>query len=344
MFQTSGLVPISEDIDYNDISFDDQSCILESINFLIEDIQVNKDIMINLMHEIYEDVDNKLYIHEAVGNVWDNFKEWISKILSWIGNQIDRFFLALAKWWNGQGYVRSKLDVLRQFTDRHTFAFKDAYYFSFPDTDRPEAPLAEIRDRMRNVAMNLDYSNKNINKLIEDLKSLNRSKEYQDTEGYLARCRGEILNTRAYYSESNFKNVLKCHFRSKWIHPGTVIVNKQFIDELVEYVENNGYKRFMIEVRRNRKEVSDIYTVIQNYIATIKSKIGVRALDVEHEDEYDRLFTIASNYLFNMINLTKIINRSILMYFSAKLDAIRDMTIQNNTIGYKAIMTVMNLR
>ena len=170
-----------------------------------------------------------------------------------------------------------------------------------------------------------------------------KTKMFDDKESFLNQQRGKILNTNgpSYITKDGYLKFLKAHFRNGKEMPEIIHVDNNYIKNIINTSGEDWYKSFKDNIKAEEKVVRATYTTITQYIDVIRKKVSVTAIDPVDEDDYDKLFTVSSVYLNNLISITKEVNADVMLYYSCKRDAAKEMAFQNNKIIARALKGVM---
>lgn len=328
---------------FESTSFEDYSLSSDVIDCLIDGIHEYGKIEIDTIHSIYESKEDIVSIDESVSDMFGKFKEWILNLLKRIKRLIERFLSKFDVWFAKSSLTQSSLSRLKDFNK--PFDYKYGYKFAFNNRDTPMKPLEDIRDNIKDIAMFCNNHNtKDINKLTKDIKGFMKEKMFEDKEAFIDQQRGKIFNISnnpTYIKKSGYFKFLKAHFRNGDHEPKIVHVDKAYINDIIKNSGNDWYKSFKNQIKAEEKMVRTIYTTITQYIDAIRKRISLLTVDPVDETDYDNLYTTASIYLTNLISVTKEINNDVMLYYSAKRDAVKAMAFQNNKIASRALGGVM---
>lgn len=329
---------------YEDSSFEDASLTADVIDCLIDGIHEYGQINIDTYRAIHEasGEDNIICITESVSEMFDKFKKWIMGLLKKIKEFILKFLAKFDIWFSKSLLTNKNLQKLYNYNG--SFEYQYGYYFTFPKSDTPMKPINDIRDNIKDIAMACNnLGQRNMNQLSKDIKKMMKTKMFDDKESFLNQQRGKILNTNgpSYITKDGYLKFLKAHFRNGKEMPEIIHVDNNYIKNIINTSGEDWYKSFKDNIKAEEKVVRATYTTITQYIDVIRKKVSVTAIDPVDEDDYDKLFTVSSVYLNNLISITKEVNADVMLYFSCKRDAAKEMAFQNNKIIARALKGVM---
>lgn len=326
---------------FEETSFEDMSLTADTINCLIDSIHEYGQIEIDTYRAILENSGedaNLLSITESVSDMFESFKKWIIFVIKKIKEFVVRFLAKFDIWFSKSLLTNKTLEKLYNY--KGSFEYKYGYEYTFPKDDTPMKPINDIRDSIRDIAMACDNAGqRNINKLTRDIKVLMKKKAFEDKESYLNQQRGKIFyhHGPAYITKEGYMKYLKAHFRNADEYPKIIHVDSNYIRGIIKFSGEDWYKSFKDQIKAEEKVVRATYTSINQYIDVIRKKVMVTSIDPVDENDYDRMFTVASLYLNNLMSITKEVNTAVMLYYSAKRDAAKEMAFQNNRIVAQAL-------
>ena len=326
---------------FEETSFEDMSLTADTINCLIDSIheygQIEIDTYRTILETSGEDTD-LLSITESVSDMFEAFKRWIISLIKKIKELVARFLAKFDIWFSRSLLTNENLQKLYNY--RGSFDYKYGYEFTFPKDDTPMKPINDISKSIKDIAMACNNADQqNMNKLTKEIKDLMKKKAFEDKESYINQQRGKIFyhHGPAYITKERYLKYLKAHFRNADEQPKVIHVDSEYIRGIIKFSGEDWYKTFKNQIKAEEKVVRSTYTSINQYIDVIRKKIMVTAIDPVDENDYDRMFTVASVYLNNLISITKEVNNAVMLYYAAKRDAAKEMAFQNNRIVAQAL-------
>ena len=312
---------------YESDSFDLESNIIETIDYLVEHAQDWAETKTAMYEDIYAANGNRQIITEAVGDVIETFKDWIKKAIEYIKKQVSKFISKLNEWVGDNTYIRKNAKLISNIYD---FEVKGAYTYTIP----PMIDLTSIEKiytQVDTLASNLILDANSTKEMIKVFKGQN----IEDmNERELNSIRGKLVKKSSITKEA-FAASLHSYFRNGETEPGNIKVTKELVDSIQKiYQKDGGYAPTIKKLNAQVKSVEDMYDKTTDAFERLKKRVETIVGD---DEEKDNLYIVAMAYINKMSNYVNEINSAIMLYLSAELDAIREMAVLNNKIAARII-------
>lgn len=315
-------------------TFEFESAVDETIDMLTERVQVEYAYKENLYQTIFEATGDAGIIHESVHSAIDSFIAWVKKVIQYIKDQCKKFFNKLITWVGDNQYIRNNADLL---TNISGFEAKGIYKYTIPK-EFPDNPLIKIGDSIDKVA-NAVVENSVCNTraaakvLIEEYKrgGMEITEEMVDT------LRATLIKGKTKVTESEYLELLHARFRDGQKEPGNMVITEEYMKKVQRiYQSRNSYEEVMKSIQDQIKATEAQYNRICESITRIR--VQIHDLGEMYEgDDTENLFVVATAYINKVMSLVNKMNNSIMLYFSAELDAVREMAITHQKIAARVI-------
>lgn len=315
-------------------TFEFESAVDETIDMLTERVQVEYAYKENLYQTIFEATGDAKIIHESVQDSIDSFIAWIKKVIQHIKDQCKKFFDNLITWVGDNQYIRNNADLL---TNISGFEVKGIYNYTIPK-ELPDNPLSKIADSIDKVAdavieNSVRHTNAAAKVLIEEYKRGGM----EITEEMIDTFRATLVKGKSKVTESEYLEMLHALFRGGKKEPSNMIISEDYMKQIQKaYKSRNSYEDIMKSVYGQIKATEAQYNRICNSIMRIRTQIHDLG-EMYDGDETENLFVVASAYTNKVMSLVNRMNSSIMLYFSAELDAVREMAITHQKIAARVI-------
>lgn len=315
-------------------TFEFESAVDETIDMLTERVQVEYAYKENLYQTIFEATGDAKIIHESVHDNIDSFIAWIKKIIQHIKDQCKKFFDKLVTWVGDNHYICNNADLL---TNISGFEVKGIYKYTIPK-EFPDNPLSKIADSIDKVAdavieNSVRHTNAAAKVLIEEYKRGGM----EITEEMIDTLRATLIKGKSKVTESEYLELLHARFRDGKKEPGNMVISEDYMKQIQKiYTSRNSYEDIMKAVYAQIKATEAQYNRICNSLTRIRTQIHDLG-EMYEADETENLFVVASAYTNKVMSLVNRMNSSIMLYFSAELDAVREMAIAHQKIAARVI-------
>ena len=309
-------------------TFEFESAVDETIDMLTERVQVEYAYKENLYQTIFEATGDANIIHESVHDNIDSFIAWIKKVIQHIKDQCKKFFDKLITWVGDNHYIRNNVDLL---TNISGFEVKGIYKYTIPK-EFPDNPLSKIADSIDKVAdavieNSVRHTNAAAKVLIEEYKRGGM----EITEEMIDTLRATLIKGKSKVTESEYLEMLHALFRGGKKEPGNMVISEDYMKQIQKsYTSRTSYEDIM------KAATEAQYNRICNSIMRIRTQIHDLG-EMYEADETENLFVVASAYTNKVMSLVNRMNSSIMLYFSAELDAVREMAIAHQKIAARVI-------
>lgn len=315
-------------------TFEFESAVDETIDMLTERVQIEYAYKENLYRTIFEATGDAEIIHESVHSAIDSFIAWVKKVIQYIKDQCKKFFDKLTTWVGDNQYIRNNADLL---TNISGFEAKGIYKYTIPK-EFPDNPLIKIGDSIDKVANAVvENSVRNTSAaakvLIEEYKrgGMDITEEMVDT------LRASLIKGKTKVTESEYLELLHARFRDGKKKPGDMVITEDFMKQIQKvYKSRTSYEEVMKAVQAQIKATEAQYTRICESITRIRVQIHDLG-EMYEADDTENLFVVATAYTNKVMSLVNKMNNSIMLYFSAELDAVREMAITHQKIAARVI-------
>ena len=157
------------------------------------------------------------------------------------------------------------------------------------------------------------------------------------TEEMIDILRATLIEGKTKVSESEYLELLHAHFRDGQKEPGNMVITEEYMKQIQKnYQSRNSYEEVMKSIQDQIKATETQYNRICNSITRIRVQIHDLG-EMYDADETENLFVVASAYTNKVMSLVNRMNSSIMLYFSAELDAVREMAITHQKIAARVI-------
>ena len=264
----------------------------------------------------------------------DSFIAWIKKIIQHIKDQCKKFFDKLITWVGDNHYIRNNADLL---TNISGFEVKGIYKYTIPK-EFPDNPLSKIADSIDKVAdavieNSVRHTSAAAKVLIEEYKRGGM----EITEEMIDTLRATLIKGKSKVTESEYLELLHARFRDGKKEPGNMVISEDYMKQIQKnYTSRNSYEDIMKAVYAQIKATEAQYNRICNSLTRIRTQIHDLG-EMYEADETENLFVVASAYTNKVMSLVNRMNSSIMLYFSAELDAVREMAITHQKIAARVI-------
>lgn len=315
-------------------TFEFESAVDETIDMLTERVQIEYAYKENLYQTIFEATGDATIIHESVHDNIDSFIAWIKKVIQHIKDQCKKFFDKLITWVGDNHYIRNNVDLL---TNISGFEVKGIYKYTIPK-EFPDNPLSKIADSIDKVAdavieNSVRHTNAAAKVLIEEYKRGGM----EITEEMIDTLRATLIKGKSKVTESEYLELLHARFHDGKKEPGNMVISEDYMKQIQKnYTSRNSYEDIMKSVYAQIKATETQYNRICNSIMRIRTQIHDLG-EMYEADETENLFVVASAYTNKVMSLVNRMNSSIMLYFSAELDAVREMAITHQKIAARVI-------
>ena len=315
-------------------TFEFESAVDETIDMLTERVQIEYAYKENLYQTIFEATGDAKIIHESVHDNIDSFIAWIKKVIQHIKDQCKKFFDKLVTWVGDNHYIRNNVDLL---TNISGFEAKGIYTYTIPK-EFPDNPLSKIADSIDKVADAVIENNvRNTNAAAKVLIEEYKRGGMEITEEMIDTLRATLIKGKSKVTESEYLELLHTRFRDGKKEPGNMVISEDYMKQIQKnYTSRTSYEDIMKAVYAQIKATEAQYNRICNSITRIRTQIHDLG-EMYEADETENLFVVASAYTNKVMSLVNRMNNSIILYFSAELDAVREMAITHQKIAARVI-------
>lgn len=315
-------------------TFELESAVDETIDMLTQRVQMEYAYKENLYRTIFEATGDAEIIHESVHSTIDSFIAWVKKVIQYIKDQCKKFFDKLITWVGDNHYIRNNADLL---TNISGFEAKGIYKYTIPK-EFPDNPLIKIGDSIDKVANavvenSVRHTDAAAKVLIEEYKrgGMEITEEMADT------LRASLIKGKTKVTESEYLEMLHARFRDGKKEPGDMVITEEYMKQIQTiYKSRNSYEEVMKAIQAQIKATEAQYNRICESITRIRVQIHDLG-EMYEADDTENLFVVATAYTNKVMSLVNKMNNSIMLYFSAELDAVREMAITHQKIAARVI-------
>ena len=315
-------------------TFELESAVDETIDMLTERVQIEYAYKENLYRTIFEATGDAHIIHESVHSAIDSFIAWVKKVIQYIKDQCKKFFDKLITWVGDNQYIRNNADLL---TNISGFEAKGIYKYTIPK-EFPDNPLIKIGDSIDKVANAVvENSVRNTTAAAKVLIEEYKRGGMEITEEMVDTLRASLIKGKTKVTESEYLEMLHARFRDGKKEPGDMVITEEYMKQIQTiYKSRTSYEEVMKAVQAQIKATEAQYTRICESITRIRVQIHDLG-EMYEADDTENLFVVATAYTNKVMSLVNKMNNSIMLYFSAELDAVREMAITHQKIAARVI-------
>ena len=335
-------MPICLDEIYNkkhpitSIPFIEQSVYLDELQYQREEVEIHRDERI-LMYKLLSEVTISS-MNESAESILHTIKDWIKRAIEHLKRLLHKFWKTFQGWIDEEQYVKNNKDILKQYGS-YAFPYK-GFKFSFKDDTAICDIFKDISHEIAGLVNDCNTGNPEV--LVNRLHDAYHRAIINNTDEYLGHVRAKMLGGSGYVGRDEFNGACKKYFRSgrKKDTPEIIMIDKTYINGLLEYVtKKDGYAGMK---RKVETEASNVYNMLisieKNLSALIKATSKFRG------DQSENAYAMAIAHANRLSTCANTIYRECMIYFTLKLQAIKDMAIQNNKIAVEAIHKIKDFR
>lgn len=303
---------------------------------------------IKLYHNISES-SSQAVVLESFSDFFVRVKEIINKFLKFIKSLFNRFSITIARMIDSENYLKKRKKDFSNFKDENKFKI-EGFEYTFSEN----IPLSQAVLGFNNSLFDKLYGDENNNLTAEGIKQATISINLEeDCDEFRARVIGRDDYGRI--SITDFPDELFKVYRNNTMTASTIEVNHAYIMKVVDRFFDSTTIRSSIS--RQYKQIEDAYRKVESQIKDIVSRNG----DLNAKEFLERLpddngitqidnksdlnnYTIPGNIMSQLDMYVKAKVDQIQEYsnihilaFAAKLDAIKECTIQDKNTLYTAL-------
>lgn len=320
----------------------DECYFLSGINFIKEQNEEINKYKTNLYKSISEATETYV-VHEAFGLFFARIDDIVRKVLDFFVSLVKRFSTALSKIVESNRYLIKHKDTFSKMLPIDNFEF-DGFTFSIS----PDVPVTNVICGEFNKDLFSDLYDKTSNPI--DGNDFSNAQSNLENFDY-GNIRGKIIGKNYSINESDFATELFRVYRNGKSEASKFTVNNQVVNNSLN--RYSSHKDTLKEIERNNKAISKEYNEILKQVKNVTKRNGdlnaaafVNAIpgiqDIENTNGYisSDLMTKIDIYIKAKCDqITQYSNIHILA-FTAKLDAVKDMYMQDRTMLYTALSRI----
>ena len=341
----------------------DVSFFCDTVNFLIENGHLYNGAVATLYTSLSESADVEA-IHESFSDFKNTVKKIIDKFIAFIKSLFERFINLMNRIVKSEKYLKNHIKDLNSFGSNHEFDF-DGYTYTFSDNIPITDPQSEwLKDidlafsAYADAANATDGDNIAKSKAVEEKmrEVIKNVKEELSNGDYFDRMRATVIGREGEsIGSTEYDGILFKIFRNNDSDKSNITVNKEYVHDIADRFK--GYESFKKDIERNRNEIEAGYKAIKTELERISTKDGdtMTLALATHANASSNYGTATIPYSkttqtlseqYKKIKIDQVAGLADIhaLAFAAKLDAAKEMFMQDKTVLYKALYRVQGLK
>ena len=373
--------PTLDNITVSHTHLENVSYFSQTVDFLIEYNHEFTEATKTLYKGISESGDNQELINESFADFGNAIKKIIDKFLAFLKSLFQRFITNLNSMFKAEGYLKKHEADFKKFSEQHNFTFS-GYNFtidsSIPITNVVSEWLGNLDvqyndtskyDNIFKVADDAQKMEVARKQLEEDLKTKYKAITDYLSGSYYDEKRAEILGKTGKIYDSEYANECFAVFRNDTSDKEELDITSSYITSC--YARFKNYNKTRESIEKKKKEIEKEYKEMNKELETMVKSDGYgNSLTITlGPTTTSHLQGSYGNYTFGTsINGTTTISQASqtlltefekykkakvsqveqlsnlhALAFAAKLDAAKDMFVQDKTILYKALYKIQGI-
>ena len=308
------------------ITFENESCLKDFIDFQIKQTTFITESELAFLNVL--DTNSIVLLKESINDVLSSIGEWISKAIKYLFNMVKSFFEKMEYFIDDEAFIKHNIDVLKNYGS-NTFSLQG---FKYTIKDLNLSVL--FNDAITEIHKLINLCNSgDKEKIHNELDNDYNQSILRNTDEYFGYIRSKILGRSGFISREEFRSKCSKSFRNNSGEPELIVVNKSMIESIISNQNNINFYKYKSEVNKQSTDVNNKLSELDRLLdQLIRSTNKIKGIG--SEDVYKRV--IAHAYKISMISNN--IYRECMIYFTLKLEAIKEMVSQNKHILRQAII------